>query len=93
MRRFSWKVEFKPLLPDAKFVIYSKYFKIKNIQLTKAEKVRIRNIPNLTPGDIKAVWQRHQFAPQPPTGHNYIINELISEVQYKNVNKTRTIGF
>jgi len=93
MRRFSWKIEFKPLKPEAKILLYNKYFTRKNGTLTEHQIYRIKTIPDLTPGDIKAVWQRYRFADSGTITHDKIIGELETEVAYKKDKEMKTIGF
>lgn len=92
MRRFSWKIEFKPLDDEAKLKIYNKYFSINEKALSKYHEGRIKEIPNLTAGDVKAVWQRQQYMLDVNNDHEYIINELLKEVGYKTKNESR-IGY
>ncbi|HQH98410.1 MAG TPA: AAA family ATPase [Spirochaetota bacterium] len=93
MRRFSWKIEFKPLTSEAKILLYNKYFTLKNGTLTEHQIYRIKTIPDLTPGDIKAVWQRYRFADTGTITNDKIIGELEIEVAYKKDKEMKTIGF
>jgi len=93
MRRFSWKIEFKPLTPEAKVILYRKYFSYDNKPLSENQILRIKNIYNLTPGDIKAVWLRYRFADDTTLTHEKIIGELEIEIQYKKDKDMKTIGF
>jgi len=93
MRRFTWKIEFKPLTPEAKIILYTKYFNYDNKSLSDNQILRIKNISNLTPGDIKAVWQRYRFANDMTLTHEKIIGELETEVAYKKDKEMKTIGF
>ncbi len=92
MRRFSWKIEFKPLTSEAKVLLYTKYFILKDT-LSNNQILRIKSISNLTPGDIKAVWQRYRFADDITITHDKIIGELETEVAYKKDKEMKTIGF
>ena len=83
MRRFNWKIEFKPLKSEMKPVLYKKYFKINRKKLTANQVNRIKGIPALTPGDIKAVWQKLRFLSNSGLKHEDIIGELEKEVAYK----------
>ncbi len=91
MRRFTWKVEFKYLSNDAKISLYRKYFNIAGVALPDELKKRIMNIPNLTPGDFKAVWQKFNYMPEEGLSHDEIVSELENEVSYKSNEKA--IGF
>jgi len=93
MRRFSWKIEFKPLTSEAKILLYNKYFQYDYKPLSENQILRIKSISNLTPGDIKAVWQRYQFADTGTITHDKIIGELEIEVQFKKDKDMKTIGF
>ncbi len=93
MRRFSWKIEFKPLTPEAKVILYTKYFQYDNKPLSENQILRIKSISNLTPGDIRAVWQRYRFTDTGTITHEKIIGELEAEVAYKKDKEMKTIGF
>ena len=103
LRRFSWKVEFKPLRNSDKVSLFETYFhalcdphldKISSkneIFLGNNQKNRIEAIQNLTPGDFQAVWSRVQFMDK-PIEIEILIAELESEVSYKKSNK-KSLGF
>jgi SpoVK/Ycf46/Vps4 family AAA+-type ATPase len=103
MRRFQWKIEFKPLLPEGKLKCYMEYFANNNDgknkdkhyrQILVADQAqRIMKIENLTPGDIKAVWTKFQFVRIDELNHNAIISALESEVKYRKKKNKEKVGF
>ncbi|MFC1670045.1 AAA family ATPase [Spirochaetota bacterium] len=93
MRRFNFKIEFKPIKKNAKLVLYKKYFNLKGKRTTENQKQRIKDIPDLTPGDYKAVWQRCRYIPEAELKHSYIIEELEKEVRYKKADMIERVGF
>lgn len=93
MRRFVWKVEFRPLLPEAKAALVETYFLAKGRHLSETDARRVRGIAGLTPGDIKNVRQRHCAFPRGGTNMSAIIDELEREVSYRDADRTGKIGF
>lgn len=92
LRRFAFKVKFKPLTEQGKLSLYRKYFKGINGRFTPELKERLNVLPNLCPGDIRAVWQRIGILGQ-DLNHGELLRELEKEVGYKQeLNQTR-IGF
>ncbi len=89
MRRFSWKVEFRPLNPEGKKRLYSMFFPDRALE--SADELKLCAISPLTPGDFRAVEIRLDGrcgldAPE-------ILSELASEVRYKEENRSRPMGF
>jgi hypothetical protein len=92
MRRFSWKVEFRPLTEEGKVALFQRYFCPKE-ELTPEMKSRLRSIRTLTPGDIKAVWQRYRYLPEAERNLANLLSALEKEAVYKGEDKTERIGF
>lgn len=92
MRRFTWKIEFGPLRNDDKVGLYVKYFRGKD-PLTPEQKLRIASIGGLTPGDLKAVWQRYRYVSKCEMDHEHIIGELENEITYRDTTNNGKIGF
>lgn len=92
IRRFDWKVEFKPLTDEGKLKIYRKYFRLPGTRITSKLKDRIRDIPGITAGDIKTVWHKNRFIPPQELTHEHIIRQIEKEAQYKGDLKQQ-IGF
>ncbi|MFC1582965.1 AAA family ATPase [Planctomycetota bacterium] len=90
LRRFQWKVEFRPLTYEGKITLYRKYFPG---NLSPARKARLRRISGLTPGDFKAVWHRHRFADRMTLNPDTLIGELEREAEYKTGLIAERIGF
>jgi SpoVK/Ycf46/Vps4 family AAA+-type ATPase len=92
MRRFAWKVRFLPLRPEGKVRLYRKYFETPSQPLPIALIPQIEGIANLTPGDIKAIWQQNSQQEPGSWSHEQIISALESEVSYK-LDQSARIGF
>jgi SpoVK/Ycf46/Vps4 family AAA+-type ATPase len=93
MRRFNWKIEFKPLAREGKLSLYMKYFQNNGKELTTVQKERIMSIPDLTPGDVKAVWQKMRFLPDSAKDHDFVISSIETEVKYKKDDVKGRMGF
>ena len=90
LRRFHWKVEFRPLTGEGKITLCRKYFPG---SLSPARKDRLGRISGLTPGDFKAVWQRHRFAGPDSLHPDKVITELEREAGFKSGLISRKMGF
>ncbi|MFH1706806.1 MAG: hypothetical protein ABIF71_02690 [Planctomycetota bacterium] len=88
LRRFDWKVLFKPLLPDSAVRLFKRYFKA---SLSPADEHALRRIPGLTPGLFKAVWHKNRFLPTQPAPA--FLEDLQKEATYQDDGKTIGIGF
>lgn len=93
LRRFAWKGEFKSLRRDDKVEIVCQYFPHLTGTLTFLEKESIKEIPDLTVGDIRAVWNRFRFRDPKKISGEELIQSLQSEVSYKSNTKLKSIGF
>ena len=93
LRRFTWKVEFRPLTAAAKVALFERYFSPKGPELSEQLQARLQSIPALTPGDIKAVWQRYRFLPEAESNMANIITALEKEAFYKGEDRVEKIGF
>ncbi|MFH1147103.1 MAG: AAA family ATPase [Pseudomonadota bacterium] len=63
-----------------------------NLLVTLDKAAMRRAIPNLTPGDIKAVWQKLRFIPETDRKHDEIISALEAEVKYREEASAKRIG-
>ncbi|TDY66732.1 SpoVK/Ycf46/Vps4 family AAA+-type ATPase [Leptospira meyeri] len=93
MRRFAWKGEFKPLRREDKVLIVMKYFPLLKETFTFLEKETIKDIPELTVGDIRAVWNRFRFRGPNEISTEEVITSLQSEVSFKSNTNIKSIGF
>ncbi len=91
LRRFTWKVKFLPLSTDGKRLLFRRYF-LDGATLDPVLERTLVSVPNLTPGDFKTVWQRHQYLENPPPPAD-IIGELAQEASYKRLPGGMSIGF
>jgi SpoVK/Ycf46/Vps4 family AAA+-type ATPase len=95
LRRFRFKIEFKPLTPDGCIRLYNKIFSAilpDNEALDAYNKKKLSNIKNLTPGDFAVVLDQFAFVDSTQVTHEQLIGALKNEVEYKNKGK-KPIGF
>lgn len=89
MRRFNYKIKFDFLAEDAKELLFVKMLGGKlDKNLTDEDLLRVRKIPNLTPGDFKVVRQKNFFSDVLTA--DLLIEQLEMESSYKK--KERAIG-
>jgi transitional endoplasmic reticulum ATPase len=93
LRRFAWKGEFKPLKRDDKIKILLQYFPELATLFSYLDMENIKEIPGLTPGDFRAIWNRMRFRDMNSLSSNEIINALRSEASFKSENQNKEIGF
>jgi transitional endoplasmic reticulum ATPase len=93
LRRFNWKIEFKPLTEQGKLLLYRRYFCIEGRFPADAQERRIMAIPHLTAGDMKAVWLKTRFMEQDLLNHEGLISMLENEVRYKEKATGERVGF
>lgn len=93
MRRFHWKIEFRPLNDGAKAGLFEKYFCRNGQRLDDADARRVASIADLVPGDIRAVWQRYSRLTGGSLPLDSIIGELVKEVSYRRGKMHRKVGF
>jgi len=89
LRRFSWKVEFRELSLPARRKICARYFPGITGWDNSGE---LSSLRGLTPGDVKAVWQRSRTLGDAYTTAHDVIAALADELRYKTP-KTDGIGF
>lgn len=92
MRRFTFKIKFNPVKSEMRVPLYKRYFVSDSNSLSLQQKQRIKAIEGLTPGHVKAVYQKALLI-DALNNHDYIIGELEKEVQYMNVHKHAKTGF
>ena len=95
MRRFKFKVEFKPLTPQGVIEIYRTVLSPLvpgGGNLSANEHLQVQGIKNLTIGDFAVVRDQHMFLDKNDITHTQLINALIHEVRYKQSDKEE-IGF
>ena len=83
IRRFMWKVHFKPLTPAGRIALFRKYFAPDTDPLPEYVSKCLEEIDDLTPGDIKVVWQKTRFAGENPVDYGELLEALRSEVAYR----------
>jgi SpoVK/Ycf46/Vps4 family AAA+-type ATPase len=90
LRRFSFKIEFAPLENGGKKIFFEKVFKS---ALTADEEKELFSIPNLTPGDFRAVKESLRFVADDATNTDRL-TALREEVRLKPDTKSSSrVGF
>jgi len=91
MRRFQWKVQFKAPSSEQRLRLFQLFFNISKKRMTKALRVRLKQLRGLTPGDFKAVHDRIQYH-KPKPDLETIIDQLAKELEYREP-EHQAIGF
>ncbi len=81
-----------PVKPDMRVKMYERYFVGDSNQLSLPQKKRIAALEGLTPGHVKAVYQKIMMMDE-LNNHDAIIDALEKEVQYMMKNKNSKTGF
>jgi transitional endoplasmic reticulum ATPase len=94
IRRFRFKIEFRPLTPEGNVLFYTELLApLRGGAGPTAEEVALlKSIPDLTPGDFAVVREQHLYADPSRISHRVLIESLARESAYK-VRSGRTIGF
>ena len=79
LRRFAFKVAFRPLSEEGRFVLFESYFP--SFSLTGEARARLGGLSFLTPGDFKAVLSRVRFIAD--MNAMALVDELAAECYYK----------
>ena len=92
IRRFGFKMHFKPLRKEQRVPLYKKYFgNAGKINLENTQ--RVDSLENLTPGDVRAVYNNYQYSNPEEITHEAVIQELEREVSHKNNDDKPKVGF
>lgn len=86
MRRFRFKIEFRPLTPDGNVHFYNRLlsgFVDDNRPLSEDNMRLLKEIRNLTPGDFAVVRDQMVFMKPADLNHTGLIEALANEVRYK----------
>jgi len=95
LRRFKFKIEFRPLAPEGNLHFFNKLLKplVSGETALSAEQVRqLRSIQNLTPGDFAVVKDQFLFVDSSSVTYQKLIEALRAETIYKR-NGSNLIGF
>lgn len=95
LRRFKFKIEFRPLTSEGVLDFYNILFKPllpEDSPLSDEDVRELKGINNLTPGDFAAVRDKHLFSDPSSITHKLLIHDLIEETRYKKAEK-RINGF
>ena len=86
LRRFKFKIEFKPLTVEGNLNFYNSLLKgaaQDRKDLSEEEIAAIKSIKNLTPGDFAVVKDQMSFMEPSAITHKMMIEALANEVRYK----------
>lgn len=85
LRRFKFKIEFRPLTPQGNLRFYNTLLKglVLESKLSEEEIRSINGIKNLTPGDFAVVKDQALFVEPSAITHRMLIEGLGNEVKYK----------
>ncbi len=90
LRRFAWKIAFRPLEPAKYPGLFRRYFP--DCRPGKAGLKELAAIRGLTPGDFEAVRRKVRCFERPPKSGE-LIGFLRSEAGYRNPEERKAIGF
>jgi SpoVK/Ycf46/Vps4 family AAA+-type ATPase len=95
MRRFHFKMEFRPLAAEQRTRFFLRYFAdlLRDEPEPRELEQKLTPLKNLTPGDFRAVRQRYSYSPAKSLAWYDLLRELEAEVSYKPSGKVRPIGF
>ena len=93
LRRFAWKVEFRPLTQEGRLLLFRKYFCSENEPLKEGILQRLEGMDGLTAGDYNAVHSFLQRIGSCEQRQAQAIESLDRERQYRAGKNERTIGF
>lgn len=95
MRRFHFKLEFKPILQEKRPQFFLDFFQNLLTQKPPLEELfqKLATLPKLTAGDFHAVKRRFSFRENNSLHWYDLVNELEGECKYKPVAHRQTIGF
>ena len=83
LRRFDWKIEFKPLDEARLLTIYHEYFGDGRPTLSTSQRGRLTAMSGVTFGDFRAVVGRLRFEKASALSHDILIAALEEEVSYR----------
>jgi transitional endoplasmic reticulum ATPase len=87
LRRFAFKVGFKPLSDEGRLTLFRRFFP--EVELTIEAAERLARLEGLTPGDFKAMSTRIRFQPRPTAEE--VVERLQSDCAHRE--GPRRIGF
>ncbi|MFH1532956.1 MAG: ATP-binding protein [Pseudomonadota bacterium] len=93
LRRFPWKIGFRPLTETGAKLVYRRYFDLADQAMEAWHQERLAVLEGLTFGDFHAVQGRLRFRPLETLTHDGILDELERELRYRDEDRKRTLGF
>jgi SpoVK/Ycf46/Vps4 family AAA+-type ATPase len=90
IRRFTFKVEFKPLGPEGRLALFESYFRpLSESELTEAEKLHLLSLPSLTPGDFATVAAKAKWLMGEGRENLALLESLALEASYREDERSR----
>ncbi|MFH1021770.1 MAG: ATP-binding protein [Planctomycetota bacterium] len=93
LRRFHWKVAFRPPTREGRLALYRKYFSGPGKSADPEAEERIAAMENITPGDFEAVRRKFSFLAGKPPDPDVILDALESELKYREDGCRHRMGF
>lgn len=93
LRRFAWKGEFKELKRESKVKLLKEYFPGVAKRFGRLDKENLMDIPGLTPGDFRAVWNRMRYREPKSISPSEILEGLKTESSFKPEFSQKIAGF
>ncbi len=83
IRRFAMKVRLSPLDINGRLKLFRKYFPTASKNMSDQDlRSKLKNIPQLTPGDISVVSLRYRMRTEKPLDETEILSALADEAAY-----------
>lgn len=93
LRRFKFKIEFRPLTPYGILRLYERMLMdMAADDLSEDDTRRLKAVKNLTPGDFAVVKDQFSLLEPSETTNSILIDALANEVRYKK-ERGKNIGF
>ena len=97
MRRFQWKLSFKPPKPEQRLELYTRYFGELCGQPDDTAREAVRLAEGLCPGDFAAVYKAlvplRAAGTAPGITHVAVIARLFAELGFREAPRGRIVGF
>jgi hypothetical protein len=89
IRRFTFKVEFKPLTPKGRLILFDSFFlPISGERLSEPESKYLLSLPSLTPGDFSIVAEKAEWRENEARLNFSLLESLALEAAYRGEKST-----
>ncbi|MDR0547893.1 MAG: AAA family ATPase [Deltaproteobacteria bacterium] len=90
IRRFTFKVEFKPLGPEGRIELFDSYFQtLTGSSVNESEKKYLLSLPSITPGDYSVVADKVKWLQKDSFDNFYILENLALEASFRDSRATQ----